>query len=75
MESEDVVSVVKWVNRTKIALTLCYYAETEDGIAMITEKLCEAKIYDVKFFVEKLENFEAHRVTKKELFEARLKDI
>lgn len=74
MESEDIVSIVKWVLRTKIVHTYCYYTETPDGVKMITEKLCEAKVYDFKILCDSLANFDPHRVTKKELFEARLAD-
>lgn len=77
--TEDVVSVVKWVLRLRgspsgVDRNDWYYTEDENGKSHTTDKLSEAKIYDVKYLADTQSGFELIPVTKKQLFEARLKD-
>lgn len=71
--TEEVVSIVKWVQRTTHPMTgECLYYR--DELPHMTNKLCEATIHDVKYFVGEKDEYEIVAVTKKQLFEARLAD-
>ncbi len=64
--------VVKWVNRfTRPDGRIMYHRE---DLPYLTGKLCEATLYDTKYFAQKITEFELVVITKKQLFEARLKD-
>jgi len=62
--------VVKWVNGfLRPDGTMMYHRE---NLPHITSKLCEATVYDMKYFSDKYDGFTLMSVTKKELFAARL---
>lgn len=65
--------VVKWVHRLERPCDSkhMYY---RDNVPHMTSKLCEATLHDVNYFAGEILGYELVSVTKKELFEARLKD-
>ncbi len=68
--------VVKWVNHLDNPVSdIVYYAgEYGNGFQRVSSRLCDAIVYDVKYFAEKIPGYTLVSFTKKELFEARLKD-
>ena len=53
-----------------------YYAgimSPNNGLQMVSHRLCDAIVYDVKYLAEKVDGYELISVTKLELFEAKLK--
>lgn len=65
--------VVKWVHRFKHPGNGEYRYHRE-YMPHMTNKLSEATLHDMKYFVGEVPGYELVSVTKKELFEARLKD-
>jgi hypothetical protein len=45
----------------------------KNPLQLVSHRLCDAIVYDVKYLAEKVDGYELIAVTKKELFEARLK--
>lgn len=66
--------VVKWVNRINHPRDGIYLYH-RDTIPHMTNKLCEATLHDMRYFADKYDGYTLVSVTKKELFEARLKGI
>ena len=50
-----------------------YYSGTYSGLETVSHRLCDAEVYDTKYFAVAIDGYELISVTKKELFEARLK--
>ena len=63
--------VVKWVNRLVRPDGKTMYHR--DELPHLTSRLSEATIYDMKFFAERITGYVLTSITKKELFEAKLK--
>lgn len=54
-----------------------YYAgimSPNNALQLVSHRLCDAVVYDVKYLAEKVDGYELVSVTKKELFGARLKN-
>ena len=71
--------VVKWVNRmvSEEGRGVMYYAgifSENNPLQLVSHRLCDAVVYDMKYFAEKIDGYELISITKKELFEARLKN-
>ena len=66
--------IVKWVHRF-VHPGNGEYRYHRDNIPHMTSRLSEATIHDMRYFVSEVDGYEIVSVTKKELFEARLKDI
>ena len=72
--------LVKWVNRMiseKYRGGAMYYAgifSENNPLQLVSHRLCDAVVYDMKYFAEKIDGYELISITKKELFEARLKN-
>lgn len=71
--------VLKWINRLDRPRdsdgTTMYHAGQMGGFELVSNRICDAIIHDVKFFAEKIEGYTLVSVTKKQLFEARLKGV
>jgi hypothetical protein len=73
--------VVKWVNRMVSEGGRgggMYYAgiwSENNPLQLVSHRLCDAIVYDVKYLAEKVDGYELISVTKKELFEAKLKNV
>ncbi len=64
--------VVKWVNHyVRPDGRILYHRER---LPHITTRLSEATLYDMKYFATKLVDFTLVSVTRKQIFEARLKE-
>lgn len=68
--------VVKWVNHLDNSISdIVYYAgEYDNGFQRVSSRLCDAIIYDTKYFAVKIPGYTLVPFTKRELFKARLKD-
>lgn len=69
--------VIKWVNRMDAPLVFANGVKRKyhrDYMPHLTDKLCDATFYDTRHFSLKVPGYTLIPVTKKEIFEARLKD-
>lgn len=65
--------IVKWVHRFTHPGN-GEYRYHRDYMPHMTSRLCEATVHDMKFFASEIPGYKLVPVTKKELFEAKLKD-
>lgn len=70
--------IVKWINRLdgprESDGSTMYHVGQTGGFELVSNKISDAITYDMKFFAEKMEGYTLISITKKQLFEARLKD-
>ena len=70
--------VIKWMNcldssRHNDHATM-YHAGELGGFELVSNRISDAIIYDIKYFAEEIEGYTLISITKKQLFEARLKN-